>query len=59
MIQAAISFFIIGLLAYVLGAYGIAGVSIELGKIVFVIALIFAILSFIFGSFRGRKGPQL
>jgi uncharacterized membrane protein YtjA (UPF0391 family) len=32
MIRAAISFFVLALIAYVLGAYGIAGLSVEIGR---------------------------
>lgn len=39
MVRAAISFFILALVAYVLGANGIAGLSVEIGKTLLVVSL--------------------
>jgi uncharacterized membrane protein YtjA (UPF0391 family) len=58
MLRAAIAFFVIGLLAYALGAGGIAGLSVELGKTLLVVFLILAVLSFIVNLLRGR-GPKI
>lgn len=57
MIRAAISFFIIGLVALLLGAAGVAGLSIEIGKIILVIFLGLAILSFLASLVTGKKTP--
>lgn len=57
MLQAAISMFFIGLLAYVLGANNIAGFSIELGKILFIVFFALSILGFI-GNLFYRKRPS-
>lgn len=57
MIRAAISFFIIGLVALLLGAVGVAGLSIEIGKIILVIFLGLAILSFLASLVTGKKTP--
>ena len=55
MIRAAISFFILALVAYVLGANGIAGMSVEIGQILLWIFLAIAIISAITGIVTGRR----
>jgi len=45
MLQAAIIFFILGLVAMLFGAFGIAGVSSELGEMLLAIFFIFALMS--------------
>jgi uncharacterized membrane protein YtjA (UPF0391 family) len=57
MLQAAVSFFILALLAYILGASGIAGISIEIGKTLLMVFLILAVMSFL-ASFISKKWPQ-
>jgi uncharacterized membrane protein YtjA (UPF0391 family) len=47
MLQAAIIFFILGLMTMLLGSFGIAGLSIESGEIVLSVFFIFALMSFI------------
>lgn len=59
MIRAAISFFILALIAFLLGANGIAGLSMEIGKILVVVFLVLAGLSFLGSIFTGRKPKQL
>ena len=55
MIRAALSFFILALFAFVLGAYGVAGMSMEIGKILLVVFFIFAAVSFIGAMLTGRR----
>jgi uncharacterized membrane protein YtjA (UPF0391 family) len=55
MIRAAISFFILAIIAYVFGANGIAGLSIEIGKLLLIVFLGLAVVSFIVGMVSGRK----
>lgn len=55
MIRAAIAFFVLALVAVLLGAYGIAGVSIEVGKILLMVFLALAVLSFVGSLITGRK----
>lgn len=55
MIRAAISFFVIGFLFYLLGANGVAGLSVEIGKILLFVFLVLAVLSFVGSFFTGRK----
>ena len=47
MIRASIVFFVLGLLALLLGATGIAGVSMEIAKILLYVFLGLAVVSFL------------
>ena len=58
MLGWALTFLIIALVAAVLGFGGIAGLSIEIAKIIFVVAIILFVISAIFGLMRGRS-PNL
>ena len=53
MLRYAVIFFVIALVAAVLGFGGLAAGAASFGKILFVVFLILAIVSFIFGR-RGR-----
>jgi uncharacterized membrane protein YtjA (UPF0391 family) len=55
MLGWALTFLIIALIAAVLGFGGIAGLSIEIAKIIFVVAIILFLISAIFGLLRGRS----
>lgn len=57
MVRAAIAFFVLALVAFVLGATGIAGLSIEIGKILLVVFLVLAVISFL-GSVIWGKSPK-
>lgn len=59
MVRAAISFFILGIIAFIFGANGVAGLSMEIGKILVVVFLVLAALSFLGSLFTGRKPTQL
>jgi uncharacterized membrane protein YtjA (UPF0391 family) len=56
MIRAAIVFFVLALLAYIFGAYGVAGLSADLGKILLFVFLGLAVISFITSLVTGSKG---
>lgn len=62
MLRAAILFFIIGLIAMFLGMNNIAGISVELGKILLYVFLALAVVSFL-GALvtggRSRGGPPV
>jgi uncharacterized membrane protein YtjA (UPF0391 family) len=58
MIRAAITFFVLALLAVLFGAYGIAGISMEVGKILLMVFLALAVLSFV-GSLVGGGRRQI
>lgn len=59
MLRAAITFFILGLVSMVLGASGVAGLSIEIGKTLLAVFLIFAVISFIASLVTGKKIPNI
>lgn len=59
LIRAAISFFIIAIVAYIFGANGIAGLSVELGKTLLVVFLTLAAISFVASLLSGRRNPPL
>lgn len=59
MLRAAIIFFVLGLVAMLFGAYGIAGVSIEVGKVLLMVFIVLAILSFVVGLIRGGGSKRL
>lgn len=54
MLRAAIGFFILALVAMVLGANGVAGVSMEVGKLLVFVFLVIAVLSLLVGLFTGK-----
>ena len=55
MLRAAILFFVLGLVAVLFGAYGIAGVSMEAGRLILLVFLILAVVSFLVNLASGRK----
>lgn len=59
MARLAIGFFILALFSYVFGAYGIAGLSIEIGKILLLVFLVLAALSFAGSALAGRNSKRL
>ena len=52
MLHYAVTFFIIALVAAILGFGGIAGSAIEIAKILFFVFLVLSVVVFVFG--RGR-----
>jgi uncharacterized membrane protein YtjA (UPF0391 family) len=59
MIRAAVGFFILALVAFVLGAYGIVGLSMEIGKILLVVFLVLAVISFLGSLLTGKTPKQI
>lgn len=59
MLRAAIAFFVIAIFAMILGASGIAGLSIEIGKILLFVFLGLAVLSFLVSLLTGRSTKQI
>jgi uncharacterized membrane protein YtjA (UPF0391 family) len=55
MLRAAIAFFVLGLVAILLGANGIGGLSLDIGKTLLFVFLILAVISFIASMVTGRK----
>jgi uncharacterized membrane protein YtjA (UPF0391 family) len=59
MIRAAITFFVLALIAMVLGAYGIAGLSMEIARILLFVFLALAVISFLGSLITGRSPPRI
>ena len=59
MLRAAIMFFVLGLIAIVLGAYNFAGLSIEVGKIILFAFLILAAISFLGSLLTGKNRTMI
>ncbi len=55
MLRIAIGFFVLGLVAILLGANGVAGMSFEIGKNLLFVFLVLAVISFIASMVTGRK----
>lgn len=57
MLRAAIAFFVLAILAFIFGASGIAGVSMEVGKLLLTVFLVLAVISFVIDlvSKRGHR----
>jgi uncharacterized membrane protein YtjA (UPF0391 family) len=55
MIRAAIGFFVLGLLAILLGANNVGGLSIEVGKTLLFVFIVLAVLSAVVGLVSGRN----
>ena len=55
MLRAAIIFFVLALISILLSAYGIAGLSMEIGKILLTVFLILALISFVVSLVTGKK----
>lgn len=59
MIRAAIGFFVLALVAFLLGANGIAGMSIEIGRILLFVFLVLAVISLVGGLITGKSPRSL
>ena len=55
MLRAAIAFFVLGLVAILLGANGVGGLSLDIGKTLLFVFLILAVISYIASMVTGRK----
>jgi uncharacterized membrane protein YtjA (UPF0391 family) len=55
MLRAAIAFFVLGLVAILLGANGIGGLSVDIGKTLLFIFLILAVISFVASLVVGKR----
>lgn len=54
MLRAAIAFFVLAIIAYLLGAFGVAGVSMDIGRMLLFVFLIIAAISLVAGLISGR-----
>ena len=57
MLRAAIAFFVLAVVAMLLGASGVAGMSVEIGRTLLYVFLALAALSFV-GSLLTGKNPR-
>jgi uncharacterized membrane protein YtjA (UPF0391 family) len=55
MLRLALLFLVIALIAMLLGATNVAGMSMQIAWILFVVFLVLAVISFAAGSLRGRS----
>jgi uncharacterized membrane protein YtjA (UPF0391 family) len=55
MLRAAIGFFVLALVAILLGVNGVAGISLEVGRLLLYAFLILAVISLVFGLLTGSK----
>ncbi|MGE4233374.1 MAG: DUF1328 domain-containing protein [Bacteriovoracia bacterium] len=55
MLRASIFFFIIGLVAYFIGANNIAGLSVEIGRVMLKIFVVLAAVSLALSFITGRR----
>lgn len=59
MLRAAIAFFVLALVAIVLGAGNIAGVSMDIGRTLLFVFLVLAVISFVVSLVSGRGGRNI
>ena len=59
MFRAAIAFFVLAILAFILGEAGIANVSMEIGHVLLVVFLVLAVFSFLGSIITGRNLKQI
>jgi len=55
MLRASIAFFILALVAMIFGASGVAGFSIEAGKLLLTVFLVLAVVSYLVSLFTGTR----
>lgn len=59
MIRAALGFFILALVAYLFGANGIGGLSMEIGRTLVVVFLVLAAISFLASLITGDRPKRI
>ena len=59
MVRAAIAFFIIALVAFLLGAGGVAGLSMDIGKTLLMVFLVLAVISFVISLVTGKSPKNM
>ena len=57
MLRAAVAFFVLALIALLFGANGVAGISMEAGRLLLGIFLVLAIVSFVISLVSGKRTP--
>jgi len=59
MLRAALVFFVLALIAMLIGATGVAWLSVEVARTLLWVFLVLAVISFAAGAFGGRGGKLL
>ena len=59
MLRAAIAFFALAIISILFGMGGIAGLSLEIGKLLLTVFLVLAVLSFLISVVTGKKTNYL
>ena len=59
MLRAAIAFFVLALISIVLGANNLAGLSMEIGKVLLFVFLALAVISFVVSLLTGGRTRPL
>ncbi len=59
MLRAAIGFFVLALLAYMLGANGVGGLSVEIGRTLLWVFIVLAIISGVTHLLTGRSPKNI
>jgi len=59
MLRAALVFFVLALVAILFGANGVAGVSMEAGKLLLFVFIALAVVSAVVGLISGRRPPLI
>ncbi len=59
MLRAALAFFVLAILALLVGANGIAGVSMEAARLVLFVFIALAVITGVAGLITGRSPRQL
>jgi len=57
MLRAALGFFILALISVVVGAAGIAGITLDVARLLLIVFLILAVISFIIGIVTSGRPP--
>lgn len=57
MLRAALFFFVLAVVAMLLGAYGVAGISMEAGRLLLFVFLVLAVITGAIALISGRKPP--
>ncbi len=59
MLRAALAFFVLAIVAYIFGAYGIVGISMDIGKVLVGVFLVLAALSYGGSWINGRSTHRI
>jgi uncharacterized membrane protein YtjA (UPF0391 family) len=55
MLRAALAFFVLAIIAYILGATGVAGMSMDIARVLLVVFLVLAVIGVAIGLIGGGR----